>query len=125
MQSLHRQRGISFWGLLILVPMVGFYLFLGIKLGPEYLSFLSVKSAVDGVAKEASTETLSNREMRLRITKRLDVSSIYFIEKEDIVIKEMEDGLHVKALYNREIPIIGNAYVLLKFEHDAAVNASK
>jgi len=101
--------------------MIGFYVFLGIKLGPEYMNFMSVRSAVQGVADEAGIEKIGRQEMRTRIAKRLNVSSIYFIQKEDITVKEMEDGLHVIADYHREIPLFSNVYVLLKFKHDASV----
>lgn len=124
MRSLHRQKGISFWALLILVPMIGFYVFLGIKIGPEYMNFMSVKRAVEGVAYEQTIKKPSRQEMRVSIDKRLDVSSIYFMQKEYIVFKEMKDGMHILTNYDREIPLGGNVYVTLKFEHDALVKNS-
>ncbi len=124
MQSLYKQRGVSMWGILILTPLIGFYLFLGIKIGPEYMNFQSVKSAVEGVAKEQTIRKPSRQEMRKTIDKRLDVSSIYFMKKEYIVFKEEKDGMHIRTNYDREIPIIGNVHILLKFEHDAVVKNS-
>lgn len=124
MRSLHRQKGISFWALLILVPMIGFYIFLGIKIGPEYMNFMSVKGAVDSVANEVGIKKPSRQEMRESIDTRLDVSSIYFMKKEYIVFKEMKDGMHILTTYDREIPLGGNVYVTLKFEHDAVVKNS-
>ncbi len=121
MKSLHRQKGISFWAILILVPMIGFYMFLGIKLGPEYMNFMTVKNAVEGVANQQGIKKPSRQEMRLNIAKRLNVSSIYFMEEDYINFKEMKDGMHILTKYDREIPLGGNVYVTLKFEHDALV----
>ena len=124
MRSLHRQKGISFWALLILVPMIGFYVFIGIKIGPEYMNFLSVKKAIESVASETGIKKPSRQEMRVSINKRFNVSSIYFMKKEYIVFKEMKDGMHILTNYDREIPLGGNVYITLKFEHDALVKNS-
>jgi len=88
------------------------------------MNFISVKGAVDGVANEVGIKKPSRQEMRTSIEKRLDVSSIYFMKKEYIVFKEMKDGMHILTNYDREIPLGGNVYVTLKFEHDALVKNS-
>lgn len=121
MINIHKQSGLSFWSLLILIPMVGFYFFLGIKIGPEYMSYMSVKTAVEGVANEERLNAPSRQDLRESINKRIDVSSVYYMKKEYINFKEMEDGLHIITSYSREIPMISNIFVALKFDHDVKV----
>lgn len=121
MSSLNKQRGVTFWQILILAPLIGFYFFLGIKLGPEYLNFNNVRNAVDGVASEVRTSKPSRKELRLGISKRLITNYVEFLERENIKIADQDDGTHIVVTYNREVPLFSNVFVTLKFKHDARV----
>ena len=90
MSSLNKQRGVTFWQILILAPLIGFYFFLGIKLGPEYLNFNNVRNAVDGVASEVRTSKPSRKELRLGISKRLITNYVEFLERENIKIADQD-----------------------------------
>ena len=49
-----RQRGISFIGFIVVLAVVGFFLFLGMKIGPTYIEYYSIRNAVNKVAAEAT-----------------------------------------------------------------------
>jgi len=121
MNTLNKQRGVTFWQILVLAPLIGFYFFLGIKLGPEYLNFNNVRNAVDGVANEARTSKPSKQEMRTGIRKRLSANYVEFLTNENITIKDKKDGTHITAQYEREVPIAANVFVTLKFKHESKV----
>jgi len=121
MKSLKTQNGISFWSILILAPLIGFYIFLGIKVGPEYLNSLNVQNAIDGVANEKRTIKPSKKVMRTSIRKRLDVSYITYLKNEHIIFKEKKDGLYIMAIYDREVHLFANIFVTMKFNQQTRV----
>ncbi len=120
-QSLNRQKGIGFWGLFFLIPMVGFIGFIGVKLSTPYMNYLTVKSAIDNVATRDRINKPSHSEVRREIQKILLVNEVRFLKKENIKIKKMKDGTHILVDYTQTIPMAGNVDALLTFHHDTRI----
>lgn len=120
-QSLSRQKGIGFWGLFFIIPMIGFIGFIGVKLSTPYMSYLTVMSAVDNVATRDRVAKPSHTEVRTEIQKLLLVNEVRFLKKENVRIKKMKDGTHILVNYVHTEPMLGNVEALLTFSYDARI----
>ncbi len=115
----HRQRGISFIGFIVVLAVGGFFLFLGMKIGPTYLEFLSIRNAVNKVAAEAQSADLAaiRRSMDRQMT--IDYAASYKPE----FVRVVREGDQIKLVLNYEIrkPLIYNLDFVAKFNHSAPI----
>ncbi len=120
-QSLYKQKGIGFWGLFFIIPMVGFIGFIGVKLSTPYMEYLTIRSAIENVASRDRVAKPSHSEIRREIQKILLVNEVRFLKKENMLIKKKKDGTHIIVNYVRTIPMYGNVDALLTFDYDARI----
>lgn len=82
---MHKQRGMSFFGVIFLIAIIGSLVSLGIKIIPPYIDFLTVKSA--------TLETITHPRMGLQtnetILKKIDTQ----LSINNIKLKELEEGV--------------------------------
>ena len=121
MYSIKQQQGMTFWGWLVILSILGIAVLVGVKLAPKYLDFYSVKSLLDQVAQQDFDGTPKKREVWSSISKHLDVNYIEYIKQEHLAVKQQKDGTHLILDYEVREPIMGNVDVVLSFKHSATV----
>ena len=119
MYSIKKQRGMTFWGWLVVLSIVGVAALVGIKLFPKYYDFLSVKSIVNQIAEEDYVTPPKKTQVWSSMNKYLDVNYITYIKKEHLKVKKEKDGTHITIDYEVREPIMGNVDVILSFKHTA------
>lgn len=72
----HRQHGITLLGFLIVLMVLGFFAFLGMRIGPAYLEYMNVVTAMKGVAAEPGAATWSMGQIRGALDKRLYINYV-------------------------------------------------
>lgn len=113
--KIHKQKGLSIIGFIIVLAMVVFVSYLGMKIVPIYMEYYSVVSALDGVASETGGANRSPAQIRDRIIDRLYVSYSQNVKRSHIKITR-GNGVHVRVRYEVRTPIIGNLDVIAKFD---------
>lgn len=121
---LHKyQKGLSIWSFSFNLFLIGFAVFITLKLFPVYMEDLSVGTAVKSLESDPE-EFRGALSVRNALTKRLDINNVTRVDKDKIsIIREDQDYL-VEVNYEVEIPFIGNISLVLHFEHSAVVRAS-
>lgn len=129
MKLAKRQAGISFFFMLILVGLFGYAIFAGIKLAPEYMEFLSVRSSIDSLAEEMETRAITKKQAASLLDNRLNVNYISLRELSSVpegFAVTNSDAFHYKRnktdtevgiKYKKFIPMIANATVILDFDY--------
>jgi len=126
MQNRKRQTGMTMWGLLFVLGTLAFFLFLGFKLFPPYMTDLKVKSALDSLGQQADAGTMSVPEIREAIRKRLEIDSaddLFDLNK----VLTVEPRGRVKIIrfsYESVIPMAYNISALIDFDHSIEVRGS-
>jgi len=115
------QGGMTAAGWLIIMAIVLFFMYLGIKLAPAYMEYFSIKSSLESVSEEANSET-SKSDIKRLITGRFTVNSIKAVKAEDVEIKEVTGGKALYLQYESRIALFGNISALLEFEHEEPLN---
>lgn len=126
MNSLKSQHGMSWFSMLILIGMIGFFIVSGIKLGPTYMQYGTIKSVMDDIAKDP---TLSNKPFTIiwnAINKRLDVNGISYIKKENVQYVRSDGSGPSRVIVKYEVrePLMANIDTVLKFEHSVDLAGS-
>lgn len=126
MQNRKHQSGMTMWGLLFVLGTLAFFLFIGFKLFPPYMTDLKVKSALDSLGQQADVGTMSVPDIREAIRKRLEIDSaddLFDLNK----VLTVEPRGRVKVIrisYESVVPMAYNISALLDFDHSIEVRGS-
>jgi len=113
--KIQKQRGMSLIGFVIVLSVVIFLSFLGMKIGPLYMEYYSVVSALNGVASERGSANLSPYDLRVKVLNRLYVSYSENVKEKDIKVTR-GNGVHLRVTYSVREPLMGNLDVIAKFD---------
>jgi hypothetical protein len=111
-----RQRGATALGMLIIVAIIGFALYGGIRLTPLYLEYMAIVRAMEQTAKENAGNATSPQELRTSLDRRWTIEDIKSIQPKDMEIKRTSGGYTMRAYYNAETPFVGNVSLVAKFD---------
>jgi FlaG/FlaF family flagellin (archaellin) len=109
-QPKSRQRGISFLGLIFVAIVFAFAGVITVQVFPTVMEYFSVQRAAQKAA-----EGQSVGEVRSLFTRAASVNNVKSITGDDIDIAKVGDRVVVSFSYEREIHLMGPAYLTLKY----------
>ena len=115
-----RQRGATLLGILVIVSILGFALYAGIRLTPLFFEYMAVVRALEQTAKEHAG-TRNVEELRVSLDRRWTVEDIHSIQPKDIEIKRGGKGLTMRAWYRAETPFVANVSLVADFDKTVPV----
>ncbi len=108
------QRGISLFGLLFWAIVIGFVGYIAVVVFPTVNEYFTIKRAVDKIAAEAPATV---PEVRAAFERQRAIEyAISSISGNDLEVTKENDRLVIGFAYEKEIPIVGPVYLLLKYE---------
>jgi type II secretory pathway pseudopilin PulG len=111
-----RQQGVSLVGLIFVLAIVGFLLVLGLKVVPTYTEYRAIQNAVAKAKATGGTV--------LEMQKSFDASAIagYIssITSRDLIIEKIDGETEISFAYEKKIPLVGPASLLLEYEGSTA-----
>jgi Domain of unknown function (DUF4845) len=120
---MRKQRGVTMIGWIFLLTPLAVVLYAGIRVGPEYLNYYKVLTALKETAtKLKADETLSPATIRTSIEKRFDTGYVDSPTAKEIVITREEAGWTMTADYETTVPMFGNLYLTMTFKKSVVIN---
>jgi type II secretory pathway pseudopilin PulG len=113
-----RHSGMTLIGLIFVLAIVGLIAVLAMKITPTVVEYQSIKKAIV-TAKAASTNP---SEIRASFDKQADVGYIDSIKGKDLEISKNGDDVEVSFSYEKKIPLVGPASLLLEYEGTTATD---
>ncbi|UTW03803.1 DUF4845 domain-containing protein [Amphritea atlantica] len=110
----YRQRGVSFFSLIIILIVAGIFFSVGMKLFPAYWDHGLVTSMMEELVAEPETASDSPTATRLKISKRLRINQVR-LSKEAIKIQEREGVKTLTLQYDVTVPMFYNVDAVVKF----------
>ena len=110
-RSARRQRGISFIGLLFVAAVVGC---LGVVIA-QVIPTLIEYQAIDKAANKAKEGT-TVPEVRAIFDRAQAIDDFKSVSGRDLDVKKVGEKVVVSYSYEREIPLFGPAYLVLKYK---------
>ncbi|MFI3198234.1 MAG: DUF4845 domain-containing protein [Methylococcaceae bacterium] len=115
------QQGLTFISLAFILGLIGFFVLLGLKIGPVYLNHSKVVSALADIKKTPDIETQSEGEIRSSLSKRFDINYVDDVTQDDITITRHGNYIKVVIEYEVARKIVGNLSVLVEFNDNIEV----
>lgn len=111
MQGLQKQRGISLIGLVFTIAVLAAIGLLAMQIVPTYTEYRAISSAIVKAKGAGSTP----QEIQSSFSKSAEVGYISSITARDLVITREDGGLEVSFAYDKKIPLVGPASLLLEY----------
>jgi hypothetical protein len=109
------QQGLTFISLVFVLGLIGFFVLLGLKIGPIYLDHSKVASALADIKKNPDIGEQSQDQIRNSLSKRFNINYVYDVSQDDITITKYGNYLKVVIEYDVIRKIAGNLSVLVEF----------
>ena len=111
------QQGMTIWGWLIVLGMIGFFSILVMKLLPIYIENMSVKKAVTMVAAEAGADKLKVPKIYEKMSKQFYIDNVNSVNEEDLeIVLNDDDSKTLVVKYEARVSIMFNVDAVVWFE---------
>ena len=122
MRSMHRQKGVTAIGWLIILGLIGFFTLLTLKMAPAYMEYYKVVSSLESLEEESGLQ--SPADIRRLLNRRFNISYVETINERDVVIRTAGPFFRVTAKYESREHLFGNVYVVMAFNKQVQVRRS-
>jgi hypothetical protein len=112
---MYRQRGLTLTGFIVWAIILAFVALLGMKLGPAYAEYYSIKKQFQAIAADPGVIAGGKREAEGAFVRRATMENIKSIGLGDLQIEKQGDRVVISADYEVRIPLVGNISALLTF----------
>ncbi len=119
-----RQRGMTFLGLLLVIIVVGGWIYAGIRVAPLYLENMKIASTLEKVRDEYESNPGSSEFMiRKSIERHFDIEMVNVISHNDVTIQRKGEVFEVSAAYEAVAPFAYNISFLVDFDKTVEIPA--
>ena len=119
---MHRQRGITFIGWLVLLTPFAVVLYAAIRLTPVYLNYLKVSHTLDEVATQFHGGGANATNIEEAVSRHFEIESVDYPTVHDVAISRSAGGWKVEAAYYDYAPLF--AHISLQIAFDKSVTVS-
>lgn len=116
MKTMNTQRGMTLTSFLVVLVVVGFFLYVGMKLFPMYQEYYSVRAAMKSLANEPGVGSMEPARIQSLFFKRLDMNYSDSLKPSDVKFDRRDNGWTLKVNYEVRRPLVGNLDVVGKFD---------
>jgi len=123
MKSFRYQRGMTMWGMIFVLFVLGFCLFITFKLFPVYMNDIKVSNALKSVSNELKGGAPTRTDIIVALVKRMNIDDFTGVNfDKDLTIQAKGTGREVLIVYDVVVPLFANISLLLDFKHSAYVS---
>ncbi|AEQ97281.1 DUF4845 domain-containing protein [Xanthomonas oryzae pv. oryzicola] len=111
-----KQSGMTLISFVVVLAVVGFGLYTGMKLFPMYQEYYSVRVAMKGLANEPGSANMDPSKLQDLFFRRLYINYSENVKKENVKFERIEGGWRMKVNYEVRRELVGNLDVVGKFD---------
>jgi hypothetical protein len=120
-RSKRKQGGVSLTGLIFILAILGVIGVLGMKIFPTATEYIAIKKAIAKAKSDGATPA----EIRSAFDKQAEVGYIDSIRGKDLEITPQNGVMEVSFAYEKRIPLVGPASLVLDYEGSTSPNSAK
>ena len=113
MRTLHRQKGMTAIGWLIVLGLIAFFTLLTLRMAPAYMEYYKIVSTLESLQDESALH--SPADIRRLLNRRFNISYVDVISEKDVKITTAGPVWKVTAKYEQREHLFGNVYVVMSF----------
>jgi Tfp pilus assembly major pilin PilA len=107
-----KQSGMTLIGFILVLGVVGVFVYMGMKLIPMYSEYYAVKQALNGLASEPGVAEKDPAKLKDLFFRRLYISYADNIKSENVKVTRKEAGWMMTVDYEVRKPLIANLDVV-------------
>jgi hypothetical protein len=111
-----KQSGLSLLGFLVVLAVVGFAAYVGMKLFPMYQEYYSVRSAMKGLAGEPGVGDMDPAKIQDLFFRRLYINYSENVKPQNVKFERADGGWKMRVNYEVRRPLVGNLDVVGRFD---------
>ena len=119
-----RQRGLSLWGLIITLGLLGFFGLMGAKLLPSYIDYWNVRKMFAAMQKNGELNG-DPGSIRRAYDTRNAISDVRTVNGKDLEISQESGGNVVSADWSVKVPLVANISACIDFSASAGEGAAQ
>lgn len=118
------QRGMTMWGMAMVIALIVFFTLLGLKLFPPYMDNFKINTALQNVGKQPGVGSMSQEEIVESLRKRLEIENVdgaLDLRKTLKIEARGRGGKAIRVVYQVQVPLAYNITALLDFDNSVEV----
>ena len=120
--KIRKNKGLTLIGFLIVLVVVLFFAYAGMRVVPMYLEYHALVGAMDKLKNDPMAKSKSPNQIKDSIQRSLWVSyASNNIEKKDIRISKTSEGVKVRVAYEIREDFLGNIDIVGSFDRTAVL----
>ncbi|HZX76325.1 DUF4845 domain-containing protein [Lysobacter sp.] len=116
------QSGMTLIGFILVLAVVGVFIYMGMKLIPMYSEYYAVKTALRDVANESDVSQEDPAKIKDLFFRRLYISYAENVKSEDVKIARRDAGYIMTVDYEVRRPLIANIDVVGHFKAEQVLS---
>ena len=116
LQARHKQDGMTLTSFVVVLAVVGFAAYLGMKLFPMYQEYYAVRSAAKSIAGEPGVGDMDPSKIQDLFFRRLYINYSENVKPGNVKIERIDGGWNMKVNYEVRRPLVGNLDVVGVFD---------
>lgn len=109
------QRGMTLVSFIIVLGVVGVFIYMAMKVVPMYSEYYAVKKALDAMAQESSTANADIAQVKAELVRRLEISYSENVKPENVKLVRKDAGWLMTVDYEVRRPLISNLDIVGHF----------
>lgn len=115
----NKQQGMTAIAIVLLLSVLAFFVYLGLRLFPVYMEGFKVDTAISTIVNESATSEMSVVEIKKSILRRLDIDDVDSVKSENIIVEKQGGNIKITVEYDRYAPITDSMDVVVYFLYEA------
>ena len=110
------QSGMTLLSFVMVLAVVGFGLYIGMKLFPMYQEYYAVRSAMKGLANEPGVGDMDPAKIQDLFFRRLFINYSENVKPQNVKFERGDGGWKMRVFYEVRKPLVGNLDVVGRFD---------
>ncbi|SJZ83027.1 DUF4845 domain-containing protein [Novilysobacter spongiicola] len=111
-----KQSGITLVGFIVVLAVVGVFIYMGMKVIPMYSEYYSVKQSMEGLSKQAGVAQMDPSKVKDLFFRRLYINYSENVKPAHVKLVRKDSGYLMTVKYEVRRPLIANLDVVGRFE---------
>ena len=116
MPTIRQQAGMTPMATFMIILLVGFGVYLALKIVPLYLEFFNVASSVNSLKDDPDLNTKSTTAVRELLRKRFEINDVKRVKAQDVKIAKSGGRTIVDVRYEARVSLVGNVELIATFK---------
>ena len=115
MKSLKQQRGVSKFGLLMVLVLITGFFTIGLKVGPLYIDHNLITGICQDLIDNGQAANMTVSDVRQRVSNSLRVNNVSGFDLSDITMRKDSGNPVITVAYERRVEMFANLDVVATF----------